>query len=151
MLRVAEILLDGKQPGPAARRRAASTAYYSVFQRLSALCAWCLSGSKVSSPEYRRAYRVLDHKQVRDALSRSAEFNVNLGAPFARLQDIRQWADYNVSTHPDETEAQAGKPFTMGDARKCVIKAREAIEFVDSLDPPSRRRLAVLLIVRDRR
>ena len=150
-LRVAQILLEGPQPGSAALRRAASTAYYAVFQRLSALCAQCLSRARVSSPEYRRAYRVLEHKQVRDALSRSADFKASLGVPFGELQDIRQWADYNVSTHPDEAYARSGKRFKIWEARDSVETAREVIAFIDNLDPPTRRRLAALLIVRDRR
>jgi len=131
-LRVAEILLETEQPGSAARRRAASTAYYSAFQSLSALCALCLSRAKPSSEAYLRAYRALEHRQVRDLLSRSTDFKAFLSAPFAQLQNIRQWADYNVSTHPDETDAQAGRRFTIDEARASVGMARKAIEFVDS-------------------
>jgi hypothetical protein len=151
-LKVAELLLGGAQPGSAARRRAVSTAYYALFQRLSSLCAICLSRAGANSEEYRRAYRALDHRQARDALSRSETlFKRNLADTFAELQDVRHWADYSVSTHPDEAVAQAGKRFALNDARDYVIKARQAVEFVDSLDPPSRQRLAVLLVVRDRR
>jgi hypothetical protein len=146
-LKVAELLLGGVQPGSAV-----STAYRALFQRLSSLRAQSLSQARANSEEYRRAYRALDHKQVRDALSRSkALFKRNLADAFAEPQDVRHWADYSVSTHPDEAEAQSGKSFAPNDARDYLIKARQAIEFVDSLDPPTRQRLAVLPIVRDRR
>lgn len=150
--KVAELLLGGVQPGSAARRRAVSTAYYALFQRLSSLCAHCLSQARPNSGEYRRAYRALDHRQVREALSRSETFfKSNLADIFAELQDVRHWADYSVSPHPDEEGAKEGRRFALNDARDYVIKARQAIEFVDSLDPPTRQRLAVLLVVRDRR
>jgi hypothetical protein len=150
-LQVAEFLLAVDQPDGFAHRRAASSAYYALFQRLSLLCAVCLSRTTVAYAEYRRAYRALEHRQVRDTLSRSDDFRVPLGTPFAELQDIRQWADYSVSSHPDEAEANVGRLFTPNEARDSVDTARDAIRFVDGLELPLQQRLAVLLVVRDRR
>ena len=150
-LQVADFLLAADQLGGFAHRRAASSAYYALFQRLSLLCAVCLSRSTIASAEYRRAYRALEHRQVRDTLSRSDDFRVTLGAPFGELQDIRQWADYSASSHPDEAEANSGRFFTPSEARGCVDKGRDAIRFIDGLELPMQQRLAVLLVVRDRR
>jgi hypothetical protein len=151
-LKVSDLLLGGVQPGSAARRRAVSTAYYALFQRLSSLCAQCLARTRVNSELYRRAYRALDHRQIRESLNRAENlFKDNLADEFAELQDARHWADYSVSIHPDEAEAQAGKRLALNDAREYVIMARQAIAFIDALDPPSRQRLAVRLVVRDRR
>lgn len=68
-LLAARLLLDGDQIGGFARRRAVSSAYYALFQRLCALVASCVSRADVGSREYRRTFRVVDHRQCRDYLS----------------------------------------------------------------------------------
>ncbi len=151
LMKTAETLLGGVQPGSAARRRAASTAYYALFHRLSALCANRLMGPYDATPLHWRAYRALEHKQVKEALARSDEFKAQFGASFSELQDIRHWADYSVSSHPEDDKAKARKKFGANDARDCLRTAKEAISFIDNLDGAARRRLATLLIVRDRR
>lgn len=148
-LRLAESLLNGEGFGGAASRRAVSFAYYSVFQRLSSLCASRLSGLDAKSEEYRRLYRALEHKQVRTALSKSI-FKAHLGARFEQLLDARHWADYSISPHPDPDLSNAGQEFSSSEAQVYVNKAREALRFVDSLDEANQLRLAVILVVRDR-
>jgi hypothetical protein len=96
---IAESLLAGESFGGAAARRAVSSAYYAVFQRLSSLCASRLSRQNIDAEEYRRLYRALDHKQVR-AMLNAPPYKVELGVPFARLQDARQWADYSIAPAP---------------------------------------------------
>jgi hypothetical protein len=148
-LNVAESLLTGESFGGAAFRRAVSSAYYSLFQRLSALCASRLSGQNGGSEEYLRLYRVLEHKQVRTALNKSV-FKADLGVRFEQLQDVRQWADYSIAPHPDPDLSAAGRGFSASEARIYVGRAREALHFVNSLDDTAQLKLAVLLIVRDR-
>lgn len=151
LLFAAEFLLGGEQKGSATRRRAASTAYYALFHRLSALCASQLMGAPEATPMHWRAYRALEHRQAREALTRSEEFKARIGTAFAELQDIRQWADYSSASHPDEAKAKLRKTFVLGEARDCVARAREAIDLINRLDKTARRRLTTLLLVRDRR
>ena len=154
LLEAAEALISARRSGTASNRRAVSTAYYAVFHRLSDLCARQVSRGASSSEEYRRLYRSLEHKQVRDALNRSPHFRAELGARFEALQDIRHWADYSAAPHPDPLLAppdQRGKPFTLDEARAFIEKARDAMQFIDELDTSSKHKLAILLLVRDRR
>ncbi|HXT07936.1 MAG TPA: hypothetical protein VN715_13480 [Roseiarcus sp.] len=146
-LRLAESLSTGEIFGGAASRRAVSSAYYSVFQRLSSLCASRLSGQDPGSEEYLRLYRALEHKLVRAALNRGI-YKVELGVRFERLQDARHWADYSIAPHPDSS---AGRGFTPSEAQFYVDMARGALQFVDSLDKAAQLKLAILLIIRDRR
>jgi len=145
-LDVAESLLNGPSFDGAALRRAVSSAYYSVFQRLSSLCASRLSGQSFGSEEYRHLYRILDHKRVRSVLNRSDIFKDQLGARFEQLQEVRHWADYDIARHP----VIAGQDFSTNEARIYVNKAREALHIVNSLDDTAQLKLAVLLIVRER-
>jgi hypothetical protein len=148
-LRLAESLLAGPGFGGATSRRAVSSAYYSVFQRLSSLCASRLSGQEPGSEEYLRLYRALEHKQVRAALNKSV-YKAELGARFDRLQDARHWADYSIAPHPEPDLSSAGREFSPGEAQAYVDMARDALQFIDSLDPSFQLKLAILLIVRDR-
>lgn len=146
-LDLADSLSQGESFGGAAYRRAVSSAYYSVFQRLSSLCAARLSGQDLTSGEYLKLYRAPDHKQVRAALNKSP-YKFDLGARFEQLQDARHWADYSAAPHPDLDKSEKG--FSAGEAQLYVTIAREALQFVDALDKASQLKLAVLLIVRDR-
>jgi hypothetical protein len=123
--------------------------YDSVFQRLSSLCASRLSGQEPGSEEYLRLYRALEHKQVRAALNKSV-YKAELGARFDRLQDARHWADYSIAPHPEPDLSSAGREFSPGEAQAYVDMARDALQFIDSLDPSFQLKLAILLIVRDR-
>jgi len=147
-LKLAEgLLLDGRF-GSASLRRCVSSAYYALFQRLSYLCASRLSGSDASSEEYIRLYRALDHKQARMTLNKIHKSE--LGVRFELLQDIRHWADYSITPHPDLELAKAGKNFSPDDAQDYLKKAREAVLFIDKLSPADQRKLAILLVIRDR-
>ncbi len=149
----AEILLEDVLPTSGARRRAASTAYYALFHRLCELCAWILMGvpDREPTPSYRRAYRALDHGKVREALARSDEFRAQIGAAFLELQDIREWADYSSTPHPNDAQTRLREAFSVEEARASVERAREAIARIDQLDLGATRRLATLLLVRERR
>jgi hypothetical protein len=144
-LGVADGLLKGESFAGAAARRAMSSAYYAVFQRLSSLCASRLSGQDPSTEDYRRLYRALEHKQVRTALGKSA-YKAELGVPFAQLQDARQWADYSIAPDPD-LDLPGG---STRNAQAYIDMAREVLQFIDSLDSAAQLKLAILLIVRDR-
>ena len=148
-LELAESLLKGERFGEAAVRRAASSAYYALFQGLSSLCASRLSGQKPGSEEYLRLFRALEHRQVRASLSKSI-YKVELGARFDRLQDARHWADYSIAPHPEPDLSSAGRGFSPGEAQACVDMARDALQFIDSLDSNAQLKLAILLIIRDR-
>jgi uncharacterized protein (UPF0332 family) len=151
LLHVAEEIVAPPRLADAFRRRAVSTAYYALFHRFCALCASHLMGQDETADLHRRAYRALEHSQARRALKQSNEFATSLGAAFEELQDIRSWADYSSAPHYNEQSVELGKAFTPGEARACVEKARQAIETINNLDKPARRRLATLLLVRDRR
>ena len=150
-LAVAEALVEGTNSGDAVSRRVASTSYYALFHRLCGLCADQLLGAVDTAQMRRRAYRALEHRQVRSALNERDEFAAILGAPFEELQDIRHWADYSPTPHWNEQKVKFNKAFTTGDALDCLNKARDAINAIDRLDDPARRRLATLLLVRERR
>src|SRR3954465_13090637 len=90
-------------------RRSVSSAYYALFQCLCTVVASCMSRGDSTTSEYKQAYRVLDHRQCRDFLNKSTEFKTDLGVPFSELQDIRQWADYSVASHPDKLLAESGQ------------------------------------------
>ena len=107
-------------------------------------------GIPEATPIYRRAYRALDHGKVRNALARSDEFKAHIGAAFLELQDLREWADYNTSLHPDDALTMSGEAFSVAEARASVERAREAIAKIDQLDRGATRRLATLLLVQDR-
>ena len=151
LLVLAQSLLAQRAVSDAGRRRAASTAYYALFHRLCALCANQLMGPPASDPLHRRAYRALEHRQVREALARGDDFAAALGADFAKLQDVRHWADYSSATHYNEREVELGKAFTVSEARDCLELAKRAIASIDGLEMRARRRLATQLLVRDRR
>jgi len=152
MLETARFLLNAKSPhGAAGLRRAASTAYYSLFLRLSALCARAISRSRPKSPSYLTAFRILDHGSTREALSKEGEFKSSIGEPFSRLQEARYWSDYNLASHPVISEANAGKRFSRGEALELVDVAADAIRAIDSLGASARQRLVVLLVARLRR
>jgi len=146
---LAQSLLKGEGFGGAAVRRAVSSAYYAVFQRLSSLCASRLSGRDSESEEYLRLYRALDHKGVRAALNKSA-YRVELGARFEQLQEARHWADYSIAPFSHLVSSSAARGVSTNGPRAYLDLARDALQFIDSLDPAAQLKLAVLLIVRDR-
>ena len=149
-LRVAETLLTFAKEDGFVLRRAISSAYYALFQGLCAVVAESMSRSTSVTSEYRRAFRALDHRQCRNSLNQSAEFKNDLGVPFAELQDIRQWADYSVTPHPDDLIARTGASFNHGQAHFYYRKADIAIVFLDGLDLAQKTRLMVTLVVKER-
>jgi uncharacterized protein (UPF0332 family) len=152
LIETARYLTQAKSSlGIAASRRAVSTAYYAAFSQLSELCARALSRARVNAPSYRSAFRMLDHGSTREALNRDSEFKAPIGEPFARLQEARYWADYEISPHPDAIKAKAGKTFTRREALLVVDRAAEVVAAINRLDANARQRLAVLLVARVRR
>jgi hypothetical protein len=152
LLETAALLVNSPATlGSAGLRRGVSTAYYAVFSRLSMLCAQALARSRANSSSYQIAFRMLDHGPAREALNRDTEFRVPLGDSFARLQEARQWADYNPASHPEAAESRAGNRFSKREAGDLVRVARDSVALVDGLSTSARQRLAVLLVARARR
>ncbi|HTR12664.1 MAG TPA: hypothetical protein VMI72_05245 [Roseiarcus sp.] len=151
MLATAELLSSVKTPlGSAALRRSVSTAYYALFSRLAALCAGRIARTARASESFKTVYRALDHGPALKALGGHAEFRSPLGDIFKRLQEARHWADYSSDPHPAPKKAADGILFTRAEAQEFVALSREAIEFVDTLAPDAKQRLAVILVARSR-
>jgi hypothetical protein len=152
LLETAAMLVDSPAAlGSAGLRRGVSTAYYAVFSRLSLVCAQALARSRSNTSSYLLAFRMLEHGPAREALNRDAEFKAPLGDSFARLQEARQWADYNPAPHPEAAESRTGNRFSKREAHALVRVARDSVALLDGMSPGARQRLAVLLVARARR
>ena len=149
-LRVGHTLLKGRAEDAFVRRRAVSSAYYSLFQALCDVVAQGLSRAHPDSDEYRRAFRLLDHSQCRKNLKQSLEFKIDLGVPFEQLQDVRQCADYSSAPHPDASMSKSGEVFSYGEAHIFCRKAEVALLYLDGLLLDARTRLLVTLVVKER-
>ncbi|MGO9743610.1 MAG: hypothetical protein ACLPN5_19255 [Roseiarcus sp.] len=132
-------------------RRAASTAYYAVFHRLAALCATHVGRLKTDSEEFQKLYRYIDHGPTRKALKSSAEFGNSLGRPFELLQEARNLADYSGPLTRETELTDARGRFTRSKAREFVTLAKDMLGFINSLDREAGRRLAILLLVENKR
>jgi uncharacterized protein (UPF0332 family) len=132
-------------------RRAISSAYYALFHALCYVCADGLVGWS-RKEEFEPIYRSLEHASARrllrhpDAKALGAAVE-RVGTTFAELQDLRHEADYS----PPGRRFGTTKPFTQKEALAWIRDAREAAEIVGGLDATARRRLAILLIAKQRR
>lgn len=160
LIEIAEFLAtrDKQRPREASLRRAISTAYYALFNRLAELCADELVGWKqpweVFSPIYRSlehgyALRILSERSTDKShpLGREVE---RLGTIFRELQAAREWADYNREPNPDPLEALSGRRFSREQTAQLVANAREGIAIVENLDKSTRLKLATRLVARPR-
>ena len=149
LLEVAMLLASGQQTGSkqALLRRAASTAYYAVFQALASRCASTLVTYKGADWDtYTLAYRALDHQSARKLLDRSdvgSTFGSDIAtfaAAFANLQRARILADY------------VPQPFPYGRVQvaELIEQARNACAVVDGIPTPLMRKLAAQLVFKSR-
>lgn len=160
LIEIAEFLTtrDKLRPREASLRRAISTAYYALFNRLAELCADELVGWGKPWEAFSPIYRSLDHGYALKILSeRTADRShalgrdiERLGAMFRELQAAREWADYNREPNPDSRETEAGRRFSREQTRELVANAREAIAIIESLDKSARLKLATRLVARPR-
>lgn len=148
LLDISNLLIDERSNSSAARRRAISTAYYAVFHALLKICASTfIQDQNVSDETYERAYRALDHAQVRQAFeSRASPLFTDkalrpIGDLVVPLLSARNRADY---APPDP------HPFSRSEAIDFVDQAREAIARLDSLGTRERLDLVVHLLFKDR-
>ena len=148
LLDAADDLLTSRRSS-AAKRRAVSTAYYSVFHGLAKLCAdELLPRADREADEYLRVYRALDHGTAKQAFNlpgsplRTEPQFKEIGDWLALLQEQRERADY-LPPLP--------VPFTEARAIQLVAEARKACAAIDRLSPEDRRTLAVRLLFKARR
>jgi hypothetical protein len=148
LLEAAELLLEHGKRSTAIRRRAVSTAYYAVFHSIVKVCADYVSRSATrSSEEYRRAYRALDHRQLKDAFRRSPlkdhQTFGKIGVAVVKLQEERHDADYLPPV--------AGN-FTYDRAAELVGLARDVVREIEKLKPANEdcRMLVISLLFKDR-
>jgi hypothetical protein len=152
LIATAEALVGLRPPaGSAGLRRAVSTAYYALFSRLAALCAGRLARSEPTSGSFKAIYRAIEHGHARKVLAAHAEFSGPIGEAFERLQEVRQWADYSLDTHPESDKAARREGFSRAEAAKYVELARQTIATINALSKDSKQRLAVVLVARTRR
>jgi hypothetical protein len=156
LLAVAEALLDLKNMGSAARRRAISTAYYATFRRIASLCAASLASD---AEDFETVVRTLNHKQVlkdlkserAKSLFRAAGTDAEVGALFEGLLNAREWADYSSAPTIIAGKARRDVKLTRADAAKYISDARAIISALDSLEVAARVKLAILLIIPPKR
>jgi hypothetical protein len=145
LLLVAERSL-GDDSGLASRRRAVSTAYYSVFHALARLCAdefLGIDGDIHQSDDYERVYRALEHRSMKAVFGGKSDDNpavAKIGDAVVELQSSRHDADYRPPTFA----------FSDIESTKLLLAARSILQALDRLSPEERRRLAVRLIIKNR-
>jgi hypothetical protein len=149
LLEAADLLLKHGKRSTAFRRRAVSTAYYAVFHSIDKLCADYVSRSASrQSEEYRRAYRALEHGQLKNAFKQPPlKDHITLGkicAAVLRLQEERNDADYLPPV--------AGV-FTYDKAAELVEIARDTVGEIEKLKPGNEacRTLAISLLFKERK
>lgn len=138
---------SARRPRQADLKRAASTAYYSLFHCLAKLCADCLVGTtRADRPNraWAQTYRSVDHGRSKSAFERAH----NLGFPqdlvdvadiFVELQKLRHDADYD----PEFRLSRAA-------ALEAVSQATDAIQKIRAAEMSDRRALAALLLLPER-
>ena len=127
-------------------RRAASNAYYAMFNALAESNATALVGlstKPTTATAWARIYRGLDHTTARRALQSNLQ---NFSAParrftraFVDLQQIRHSADYDPNA-----------AFTASDGAMHLDKAESAILSFAQISPDERLLIATLTLVRSR-
>lgn len=160
LIEIAEFLAnrDKLRPREASLRRAISTAYYALFNRLAELCAEELVGWAKAWEVVSPIYRSLDHgyaakilSEISNSKSAAPRRDVDrLGAIFRELQIAREWADYNPEPNPDPVETSRKRRFARQQANELVAKAKEAIAIVDNLEKSEKLKLATRLVARPR-
>jgi hypothetical protein len=146
------------RPREASLRRAISTAYYALFNRLAELCADELVGWNKPWEVFSPIYRSLDHGYAQKILTeRSAEKShplgrgvERLGVIFRELQATREWVDYNREPNPDPLETSRNRRFSRQQTNELVANAKKAIGIIDNLEDSTKLALATRLVARPR-
>lgn len=144
---------DKRRPRPASLRRAVSTAYYAVFQALSATCADTLVGWSKPWEAFTPVFRALEHGRaahtlLQPPLAMTPELG-RFGLAFRELQEAREWADYSPEPRPNFVTKSS--PFTRQETLTLIDLAEEAIAILDHLDEDVRLKLATRLVARTRK
>ena len=147
-LALAEGLSKNDERRQSIRRRAVSTAYYSVFHRLAQLCAAEFIGSDPrlrDTDEYERVYRLLDHGSVKNHFEAQPLKNHPklrpIGEQVVSLQSERNKSDYLPSRKGLYTRSRC---------QTLVQSAKSTIELIDNLSREDRRTLAIFLAFKKR-
>jgi len=145
---------DKRRPRQASLRRAASTAYYAVFQELCATCAGTLVKWGKPWEAFTPIFRSLEHGRAARTLLQSSVATTSelqrFGLAFKELQEAREWADYNPEPRPSYEEGKKSSPFTREETLTLIDLAEEAIAILDGLNEDARLRLATRLVARMR-
>ena len=149
LITAASLLLEEGSRSTAIRRRAVSTAYYAVFHAIAKVCAdYVTHSTDRTMPEYERAYRALEHGQLKKAFSQSPLNDdgqlSGIGAIAVQLQAERHRADYLPPVLG---------VFSRSEAQELVERAADAVADLEALESGSnkRRLLATSLLFRERR
>ena len=129
----------------AAMRRSVSSAYYAVFHALCFVCASELIGWTQENDLVEPVYRLLVHGAAKKRLKgRDAGLIgasvVDIGNGFVELQDARNAADYSppaLIVRQDET-------------LRLIALAGQTISLIEELTTQDRKKLAVLLVAKNR-
>jgi hypothetical protein len=146
---------DKRRARQASLRRAVSTAYYAVFQALSATCADTLVGWSKPWEAFTPVFRALEHGRaahtlLQPPLATTPELR-RFGLAFRELQEAREWADYSPEPRPSFEEGTKSSPFTREETLTLLDLAEEAIAILDHLDEDARLKLATRLVARTRK
>lgn len=147
LLEIADLLLEQGGNNSTYRRRAVSTAYYSVFHALAKLCADHLLPIDRSSEEYTRVYRALEHGSLKSA------FSVQ-NSPLKRNKNLRTIGDLLVRLQSERFRADYLPPirsvFSRDKAEELIEQAREAVSLIEALHDGDRDVLAAHLLFKSR-
>ncbi len=160
LIEIAEFLASREKlrPREASLRRAISTAYYALFNRIAELCVDELVGWKKPWEVFSPIYRSLEHGYALKILTeRSADKShplgrdvERLGVIFRELQAAREWADYNREPNPDPLETSRNHRFSRQRTDELVANAKEAIGIIGNLKDSAKLTLATRLVARPR-
>ena len=134
------------QPGPAAIRRAISTAYYAVFHALATNNADVLIGpahNQLTTDAWIRIYRGLNHNHARSQLQQN---RTNLSAGVRTFADL--FCDLQIERHNADYNPQA--TFTIQAAITWLNKAEATITDFLQTSRTERAAIAILTLIRSR-
>ena len=144
--------IDEGCPRQASLRRAASTAYYALFQALCEACASELVGWDKPWEAFTPIFRALEHGRIAEVLKPSSLGDradlLRLSSAFGELKAAREWADYNPEPRPKYELGKNEKSYSRSEALSLVELAEEAVELLGQLDKPTRLQLVTRLVTR---
>lgn len=133
-------------------RRAISSAYYALFHTLCQVCGEGLGLWIAGGEDLELIYRNLEHgraKQVLDDKATKALHPdlVRIGEVFVQLRHLREDSDYSQPGRFGDQQ----KLLTRSETRTLIGIAEESVGLIDGLPKEVRRRLAILLTLRQSR